>query len=121
MQITIKREAINPERLDEDLRALAISGYDGLSMTGHKVWLHVKPNTPADDVRRLQAAVDSHDPAQRSSQQADRALLAARRLADKPPERIAADLLRQIDALTARVDALEATRKERKQNTGGSL
>lgn len=60
---------VNPERLDEELRALGIGAYAGLSTGGGKVRVHLVGEWTEADQATIRAAVERHDPAEKSRRQ----------------------------------------------------
>lgn len=67
--IAIKRDRINIEKLDDDLRAVLTSNYVGLSTRLREVLVFMADATPTADVLQAQRIVENHDPTQLTTDQ----------------------------------------------------
>lgn len=69
IDLVVERGEVNPERLAEELAALGIAAYRGVSTGGGRVRVHVAPGLPEADRAAIRSAVLRHDRAVLSAQQ----------------------------------------------------
>jgi hypothetical protein len=69
IDLVVERSEVNPERLAEELAALGIAAYRGVSTGGGRVRVHVAPGLSEADRAAIRSAVLRHNRAAQSAQQ----------------------------------------------------